>query len=273
MRGWAADPWYLPPTERFASISIDKVRELKRAAGMSLAEGRAKVFVVREADRMLAVQQNALLKLLEEPPPATHLILTTARPQALLSTIISRCQIVSFAPLSAETIARVLATARGVSPARARIGAGMAAGSLGRALLLASEDVEAVREEALRVLATALRGGPALAALGQELAQAKDRSRLRLLAAILALWHGDLLRARAGAPAGRLANPDRATELAAAARGLPTAVIRQRIEICEALIEAIDQSANLAAAVHWFLVGLADPAIARISLLAPADEA
>ncbi len=272
MRGWSADPLYLPPTERFASISIDKVREMKRAAGMSLAEGRAKVFVVREADRMLAVQQNALLKLLEEPPPATHLILTTARPQALLSTIISRCQIVSFAPLSADAIARVLVTARGVAQARARIGAGMAAGSLGRALLIAGEDVEKVRAEALGVLETALAGGPALAALGQELAQAKDRSRLRLLAAILALWHADLLRARAGAPAERLTNPDRAAELAAAAAGLTTALIRQRIELCEALIEAIDQSANLTAAVHWFLVGLADPAAARVSLLAPAEE-
>ena len=287
MRGWAGDPWYLPPTEwakarsepgseprstRFASISIDKVREMKRAAGMSLAEGRAKVFVVREADRMLAVQQNALLKLLEEPPPSTHLILTTARPQALLSTIVSRCQVVSFAPLSAATIARALVEARGVSAARARIGAGMAAGSLGRALLLAGEDVEKVRADALALLATALAGGPGVATLAQELAQARDRSRLRLLTAILALWHGDLLKARARVPAERLANPDRAAELAATAQDLSTTVIRQRIELCEALIEAIDQSANLSVAVYWFLVGLADPAAARVSLLAPADE-
>ena len=283
LRGWAGDPWYLPPSEwggtdpearstRFATISIDKVRELRRAAGMSLAEGRAKVFVVREADRMLAVQQNALLKLLEEPPPATHLILTTGRPQALLSTIVSRCQVVSFAPLSSATIARVLAEVRRFAPAPARIGAGMAAGSLGRALLFADDDVEKVRRKALAVLDTALARGPDVASLAQELAQAKDRSQLRLLATILALWHGDLLRARAGIPAERLTNPDRAAELARAGAHLSTAIIRQRIELCEALIEAIDKSANLSVTVHWFLVGLADPAAARASLLAPADE-
>ncbi len=272
MRGWAHDPLYLPPADRFASISIDKVRELKRHATLSLAEGRRKVFVVREADRMLAVQQNALLKLLEEPPAATHLLLTSSRPQVLLSTIVSRCQSVAFTPLSTATIARVLTAARGLTPARSAVAAGMAAGSLGRALLLAGEEVEAMRREALALLATALRGGPSVGALAQELAKGKDRSRLRLLAAILALWHGDLLRVRAGAEAERLTNPDLAAELAAEAGGFETRLIRQRIELCESFIEAVDQSANLAIAVHWFLVGLADPAAARVALLGSQAE-
>ncbi len=267
LRGWSSDPFYLPPADRFASITIDKVRELKRLAGFSLAEGRHKIFVVREADRMLAVQQNALLKLLEEPPPDTHLVLTTSRPQALLSTIVSRCQGVAFAPLATATIAAVLGRERGLGPARALVAAGMAAGSLGRALLLAGEEVEQVREAALELLAVALKGGPRVGALAQELAQGKDRGRLRLLATVLALWHGDLLRVRAGLPPDRLTNSDLARRLALEAADLDLPLIRQRVQLCEAMIEAVDQSANLAVAVHWFLVGLADPASARISLL------
>lgn len=66
--------------------------------------GRGKVFIVDEAELLDSVGQNALLKTLEEPPPATYIVLVTTREDRLLPTIRSRCQRVAFGPLSAEAM-------------------------------------------------------------------------------------------------------------------------------------------------------------------------
>ncbi|MCH2139061.1 MAG: hypothetical protein MK074_08435 [Phycisphaerales bacterium] len=62
--------------------------------------GHGKVFIIDEAQRLDLPGQNALLKTLEEPPPATTLILVTDRPQRLLPTIHSRCQLLHMSPLN-----------------------------------------------------------------------------------------------------------------------------------------------------------------------------
>jgi hypothetical protein len=94
------------------SIPIDLLRE--RLLGGRTADGkvhqspawhrpvmgRAKVFIIDEAERLDLPGQNALLKTLEEPPPATTLILVTDRPERLLPTIRSRCLLLHLAPLS-----------------------------------------------------------------------------------------------------------------------------------------------------------------------------
>jgi DNA polymerase-3 subunit delta' len=267
---YSADRYHVIQFDRFASISIDKVRELKRLAALAHAEGRHKVCVLREADRMLPVQQNALLKLLEEPPVDTHLVLTSSRPQALLPTIVSRCQAVAFAPLSQETIAGVLERERGLDPARAMLAAGMADGSLARSLLILADehDILKVRDRALDLLAAAGRGGAALHETAEAIAGEKDRNLVRRLGHALALWHGDLLRVRCGgASAERLSNPDRRQELVAQAASLEVAELRRRVGICEELVEAIDTNANLTLAVHWLLVSLRDPEASRVELL------
>ncbi|MBI4913673.1 MAG: hypothetical protein HY823_13130 [Acidobacteria bacterium] len=58
--------------------------------------------MVEDAHRLNGASANILLKTLEEPPPGTHFVLVTHRPEALLATIRSRCERISFAPLSAE---------------------------------------------------------------------------------------------------------------------------------------------------------------------------
>jgi DNA polymerase-3 subunit delta' len=66
--------------------------------------GRGKVFIVDEAELLDAVGQNALLKTLEEPPPATYIMLVTTREDRLLPTIRSRCQRVAFGPLPPDAM-------------------------------------------------------------------------------------------------------------------------------------------------------------------------
>ena len=89
-------------------IRIDSVREIRAQAVMRPYEGRKKVFILAEADRMTDEAANALLKTLEEPPGHVLLVLTSARFGKLPSTVMSRCQQVRFTPLSQEEVAEGL---------------------------------------------------------------------------------------------------------------------------------------------------------------------
>src|SRR6266480_2782754 len=114
-------------------IRVKVMRELEREANFRPFEGAARVFIVEDADTMNDQAANALLKTLEEPPPASHLILTTTNPTALLATIRSRCQVIRFAPIAAEQIEQFLVEQKTVSAGDAALLARTSQGSFGRA--------------------------------------------------------------------------------------------------------------------------------------------
>ncbi len=120
-------------------IPIDSVRGLQRALSLRPVEGRARVAIIDPADRLNAQGQNALLKILEEPGPATFLILVTSRPESLLETVRSRVDRLGMLPLSREILLDGLAHQALLEPQILEWAAATAAGSLGRALRLGAE--------------------------------------------------------------------------------------------------------------------------------------
>lgn len=92
-------------------LTVDEVRRLKSFFTLSAADGGWRVGIVDAADEMNASAANALLKLLEEPPARTVLILVCHRPARLLPTIRSRCRVLRLRPLGAEDLGRALAQA------------------------------------------------------------------------------------------------------------------------------------------------------------------
>ena len=117
-------------------IGVDVVRHFViDRVGLTPARGRAKVFIIREADRITPQAQNALLKTLEEPPEATVLVLLVAALDRLLPTTLSRCQIVPFDPLPADfTRARLAELLPELPAAQVKWYAACSSGSLGTAL-------------------------------------------------------------------------------------------------------------------------------------------
>src|SRR5919112_4389001 len=85
-------------------LRVEQMRQIEKEANFRPFEGKARVFLIDEADKLNDASANALLKVLEEPPRTSHLILITARPAMLLPTILSRCQMIRFAPLTADEI-------------------------------------------------------------------------------------------------------------------------------------------------------------------------
>ncbi|MCM2267417.1 MAG: hypothetical protein NDI60_06520 [Elusimicrobiales bacterium] len=115
-----------------ANLKIDTMREMTRWAQQKPMLAPWKIFIVRDAEAMVANAQNAILKTLEEPPPGTLVILTVSRKAALLSTILSRCCLIEFGPLP-EAALRTILAAQGADPAEAARLAALGGGSLEKA--------------------------------------------------------------------------------------------------------------------------------------------
>jgi DNA polymerase-3 subunit delta' len=87
---------------------IELMRELCQGFALKSARGRGKVVLVDDADDLSEEAANCFLKTLEEPPPRSVLILIGTSPDRQLQTIVSRCQVIRFAPLPAELVDELL---------------------------------------------------------------------------------------------------------------------------------------------------------------------
>ncbi len=140
----------LYPAEPGPHIKIDEMRQMSQEVQYRPFEGRRRFFVIDNAERLTPEAQNAILKTLEEPPPTSHLFLVTAYPDRLLSTIRSRCRLLSFKPISREEIESFLRERTEVD--RPELRASFSAGSLGRALEIDLENLIRDRDLVLDLL-------------------------------------------------------------------------------------------------------------------------
>ncbi|UQZ89714.1 hypothetical protein C4J81_11060 [Deltaproteobacteria bacterium Smac51] len=131
----------LIPSGRSRQIKMEDIQILRSEMGFRPYEGRMKIFIIREANRLTNDSGNALLKTLEEPPPDSVMVLTSASEAEVMPTILSRCLRLRIPPLSQETILSALAEKRGLTGPDARLLAALSAGALGPALELAPEVV------------------------------------------------------------------------------------------------------------------------------------
>jgi DNA polymerase-3 subunit delta' len=115
-------------------IKIEQMRDMAREAQYRPRDGRRRVFIIDEAEWLRVEAANAILKTLEEPPATTQLVLVTPKPYALLQTIRSRCQMVSFAPLNAADLEAFLNENYKRPAGENQLLARLARGSIGRAL-------------------------------------------------------------------------------------------------------------------------------------------
>lgn len=136
-------PWDDKAGRHKAEITVDEVRRLKSFFQMTAADGGRRVAIVDAADDLNTPAANALLKILEEPPPGAVLLLISHQPAGLLPTIRSRCRALRLAPLEAGEIAQALAEAGADPETAARHAAPLAAlsgGSVGEAMRLINLD-------------------------------------------------------------------------------------------------------------------------------------
>ncbi len=146
------------------SYGVRQTRNLVLRAAGAPTGGRWQVVVFEDADRATEQAANALLKAIEEPAPRTVWLLCAPSAEELVTTIRSRCRLVTLRTPHPAAVAAVLA-AEGVDPGRALAAARAAQGHIGRARRLAT-DAEAAqrRDEVLAVPARLTSLGPAFTA-------------------------------------------------------------------------------------------------------------
>jgi DNA polymerase-3 subunit delta' len=212
-RGVHVDVLAVEPDDR-DSIKIDVVRELLSRTGFRPFEGRRRVVLIRDAEALEVAAQNALLKSLEEPPPATVFMLTTAVPSALLPTVLSRCMRLRFGRLPEHEVEAILVRDFEFATAEARAAAALAGGSVGQALALASNDLAVLRDTALMLLGRA--GAPTAARLqaaAQLVGKDRERGEVALILRMAASLVRDIELLNAGADPDILANAGVADDL------------------------------------------------------------
>jgi len=134
-------PWDFERKKLKTALPVDEVRRLHGFVGHHASAGGWRVAIVDTADEMNDAAANALLKVLEEPPSRTLILLVSHAPGRLLPTIRSRCRALALRPLAdADLAAAIAAGAPDLDREAARRAAVHAAGSPGRAIALAGGD-------------------------------------------------------------------------------------------------------------------------------------
>ena len=142
--------------------------------------------------------QNALLKTLEEPPRASILILISSKPALMLPTVRSRCRRIRFKPIAVGELAALLARRRDVELARARVLAGVACGSVERALTMDTSKSLELRDGIVQILREpAKKGMAALLGLSEKISS--DRATALEAIELASTWVRDLLTEKLGA--------------------------------------------------------------------------
>jgi DNA polymerase III subunit delta' len=234
-----ADPYHRIQIPKANVIKVNSIREIRRESSMSTSDNRTRVFIISGADAMNDAAANTLLKTLEEPPGDTMFILTTSHREALLPTILSRCQLVRFDPLTEEEITSALVARGHLDGQRASLLARLAGGSYTRALDLGESDLMARRTEVVDFVRKALGGKPLdLIECVERMAETKERDvHVRFLTLML-LWFRDALVLRHG---GEVVNVDQIAELKSFVARFPLADLPRAVADVERSISLVDR--------------------------------
>ena len=242
------------------SILVEAVRELEREANFLPYEGGSRFFIIDDADKMNAAASNALLKTLEEPPSTSYIFLVTSRPDTLLQTIRSRCQILRFAPVPTDEISAFLIRERGLGQRDAELIARLSAGSVGRALAFDLESFREQRAAMLGIVESVAGKRPDLIGLlksSESLSDAKLKDefnpRLETLSAIIR----DIWTIRLGLPDEAVVNLDVRADLARLARSFDARRLADWLGEIEKLRERQILNLNRKISADALLLGMA----------------
>jgi len=240
-----------------AFVKIEQVRAVSRQLRFAPLEGGWRVVIINDAQCMNPEASNAILKILEEPPKRTVIILTASQPTDLLPTVVSRCQQISFRPIPFEKVADVLGERQGLDRQTATALAVSTKGSLGRALSVDPEKWLVWRKHLLEQIGSvstkSMQG-----ILGFAETLARDKDRLIDALDIIMTWFRDILMCKFSSE--RLINKDFMAKIQRVSQGRSVNELLKKVDAVYAAQTAISKNANprLALEVMMMRLCLAD---------------
>lgn len=162
-------------------IRIDEVRDIVARAQVAPSQGRWRVIVIEDADRMMERTSNVLLKAIEEPPERTVWLLCAPSPEDMITTIRSRCRHLGLRIPSAQAVADLLVRRDGVDPQVALASARAAQSHIGLARALARDEDMRARRRRIIAAPTQVRSvGEAVFAAEDLLKTAKEQTEAQI---------------------------------------------------------------------------------------------
>ena len=256
-------------------LGVDVLRHFViEKVGLTPIRGRAKVFIIREADRITVQAQNALLKTLEEPPGTTFIILLVTAVDRLLPTTLSRCQAVQFDALPTAFVQdRLVALLPQSSPEQIEWYARFGNGSLGGALQCAEDDLYGLNQHVLDELADLptrrtddlMRSWTDMSkSLGASYRKhdpditdtEAGRRAFKSIFRLAATWYADILRVGSGDKSA-IVNADRRSQIARTAGSLRPSTAAQAINRIAHAEHHLDLNANTQLCIETLLTDLA----------------
>jgi DNA polymerase-3 subunit delta' len=189
-----------------SAIKIEQIRNLQKDISLRPYEGKRKVFIIDNAEDLTAEAANALLKILEEPPANSLIILITAKPNLLFKTIISRCKVIKFSSLKRSQLQEILVTDYSLDNRLAHFLAYFSEGSIGKALALKETDILHSKNRIIDEFVVERK-------VAVDYSSLENKEYLRQSLNILASWFRDIYLVKTGMPHTELINLDRKGDL------------------------------------------------------------
>lgn len=232
-----------------SSVSVNTIRSMKSDVYIRPYLSDRKVYIIPNADSMMAPAQNSLLKVFEEPPEYCTIILITENADSLLQTIRSRAVLIKIPPLSYDEVNTYLINEKNCDTETANSVAVMSGGSIGRALmLLEDEDAAELRTQVINHLINLSKGGHiALYDFIKFLKQ--NKSSFTLISEIISEWSDDILHLKIHGECD-IINADKKAELKKFTSAVTKNAAFNLGEITAKYILAVKRNANYPIAVQ-----------------------
>jgi DNA polymerase III subunit delta' len=237
-------------------IKIDQMRQMSREAHFRPYVGRRRVYIIDGAERLNENAANSILKTLEEPPETSLLVLVTHKPYSLLETIRSRCQLLSFAPLTTAELERHLTATQKRPSEEIRMLARLARGSIGRALEIDLGEYRKTRNtmvelaETMAVSRDAVRLIAASEYLGKKIERDQFEEHIDVLMVILA----DVFHLKLGESPEVLTNTDISDRLGRIAEATTFEEIVGWVDRLELVLQGLIRNLNRQLAMEALLI-------------------
>ncbi|MGM0502187.1 MAG: DNA polymerase III subunit delta' [Bacillota bacterium] len=176
-----------------ASIKIDQIRSLQQEINYKPYESKKKVYIIHQAEDMTLSAANSLLKTLEEPPSYAIIILLTNNLNRLLSTTVSRCQLLRFRRISYQLIKDNLVQKYELSPEKSQLVASLADGRYDYACQLVEEEEQLEKREEIIEFVISLPQLTRVELLEQVQDLLKYKDEINNVLEMMITWYRDLL--------------------------------------------------------------------------------
>jgi DNA polymerase III subunit delta' len=191
----AKDNYYKINIPNANDIKISSIRQVKKEIYLTGIKGKKKIFLISNCDLMNQQSSNAFLKILEEPPGDSLIILTTSRLNALLSTITGRCQKIRFDPIKKEDLTKFLMNFKSeLNLSEAELYADISDGSILKCKNITDSYFLELREMMIEMLiALVTNKSLTLCKIINSIISEKNKEKIRQFLLLLTIWFRDVI--------------------------------------------------------------------------------